>query len=363
MIWMIWRRRKALAVLVAVSLVVAGGTSLLMDKVYESTATIVAPKEGSGGLLGGLTTSLLLQQAPALQVPSLTPNRDLVLSILKSRTMAEALVQRFGLQERYRVRYIEDAVRAIQQRSAISLSKEGIISIRVEDADPQKAADIANEYVTRLNRAISKFSAGDASNQRVFLTQQLARAKTDLSAAEEALRFFQERNRAVVLQDQARGAIEAAARLKGEIMATEIQLEVVKSFATESNPDVLALRRKVEGMKRQLGEMQYGAATDQATQRSDLPFMKFPGVGMELARLTREVKIQETLVTLLVQQVEQARMAEGRDYPMVQVLDPAIPSERPSRPRLFLNLALAGVASVLLGIGGIVVIESRRSGE
>jgi uncharacterized protein involved in exopolysaccharide biosynthesis len=361
MMWMLWRRRKALAILVGASLLVAGVVSLLMEKVYESTATIVAPKEGSGGILGGMTTSLLLQQAPALQLPSLTPNRDLVLSVLKSRTMAEALVQRFGLQERYRARYVEDAVRALQNRSAIALSREGIILIKVEDSDPRKAAEIANEYVTQLNRAISKFSAGDAGNQRAFLTQQLARAKADLGSAEESLRLFQERNRAVVLQDQARGAIEAAARLKGEIMATEIQLEVVKSFATESNPDVQTLRRKVEGMKRQLGEMQYGVGTDQAAQRSDLSFMRFPGVGMELARLTRDVKIQETLVTLLVQQTEQARMAEGRDYPMVQVLDQAIPAERPSRPRLVLNLLLAGITSLLVGLGGAVLIDSRRS--
>ena len=82
---------------------------------------------------------------------------------------------------------------------------------------------------------------------------------------------------------------------------------------------------------------------------------------MELARLTRDVKIQETLVTLLVQQTEQARMAEGRDYPMVQVLDQAIPAERPSRPRLVLNLLLAGITSLLVGVCGAVLIGSRRS--
>ena len=41
----------------------------------------------------------------------------------------------------------------------------------------------------------------------------------------------EERNRAVVLQEQTRGAIEGAARLKGEIIAAEVQLQVTRNFA------------------------------------------------------------------------------------------------------------------------------------
>lgn len=48
-------------------------------------------------------------------------------------------------------------------------------------------------------------------------------------------------------------------------------------------------------------------------------------------RLTRDVKVQETRVTLLTRQVEQARLAEARDMPVVQVLDRAVPAERHSR--------------------------------
>jgi uncharacterized protein involved in exopolysaccharide biosynthesis len=83
-----------------------------------------------------------------------------------------------------------------------------------------------------------------------------------------------------------------------------------------------------------------------------------PEVGLELARLTREVKIQETLVTLLGQQMEQARIAEAKDLPVVQILDRGVPAERHIRPRIGLNVMLAGAISFLVGV--VLVLSFER---
>ena len=121
-------------------------------------------------------------------------------------------------------------------------------------------------------------------------------------------------------------------------------------------------------MNRQLAQMQYGDdASESQTQtpardRRDftVPFPKVPEVGIELARLTRDVKVQETLVMLLTQQVEQVRLAEAKDLPVVQVLDRAVAAERPSRPRLKLNLAVATAGSLLLGVSLALAVEHLR---
>jgi uncharacterized protein involved in exopolysaccharide biosynthesis len=175
-----------------------------------------------------------------------------------------------------------------------------------------------------------------------------------------------------VLQEQTRGAIEAAARLKGEMMAAQVQLQVMRNFATDANPELVALRRRIEEMNRHLTQMQYGDGearqpVDRGERRDfTVPFARVPELGLELARLTREVKIQETLVTLLTQQVEQARITEAKDLPIVQVLDQAVPADRHSRPRLGLNLIISGATSLFCGIFLAFVVEyvqgtSRRS--
>src|SRR5262245_6921308 len=102
----VWRRRWVVVAVVSVLRVVTFVWTLRTPRVYESTAAVIAPKEGSGsGLLGGLAlaTGMVPQQLPGPSLLSLTPNRDMLVSILKSRTIAQAAVDHFKLRERYRV--------------------------------------------------------------------------------------------------------------------------------------------------------------------------------------------------------------------------------------------------------------------
>src|SRR5439155_13894625 len=360
----IWRYKW---LVIGVWVVTVAGTwvwTINAPKIYEATTTVMSPREGGGAglLLGGLAASGLAQQLPGVVVPSLTPNRDMLISLLKSRTMGEEIIRRFGLQERYQDRYFDQALKHLEGLTNVFVSKEGVISIRVQDTSPQLAAQIANFYMENLERLVSKFSIGDAGRKRRFIADQLARAKKELADNEQVLRAFQERNRAFVLQEQTRGAIDAAARLKGEIIAVDAQLEVMRAFATEANPEVIALRRRVEEMKRQLAQIQFGDGLAAASRGSDqrdfaVPFSRVPAVGLELARLTRDLKTQETVVTLLTGQLEQARIDEAKDIPVVQVLDPAVVPEHHSKPRLRDNLLIAGAVSLFLSLVLVFAIE------
>ena len=144
---------------------------------------------------GGLAASSLIQQVPGLAIaslPSFTPNRDLLVGVLKSRTIAQGVVDRFGLQARYRTQYVDDAIRALRGATTIAISREGVISVKVEDGDPAIAAAMANYHIELLDKLAAQYGTGEAGRQRTFLTGQLARSRVDLDAAEQALRRFQE---------------------------------------------------------------------------------------------------------------------------------------------------------------------------
>jgi uncharacterized protein involved in exopolysaccharide biosynthesis len=365
---LIWCRRASVLTVLGIALFIAVVLTIVLPKKYEATASLITPRENAAsGLLGGLATAsgLLQQMPPSMNPPSLVPNRDLIVGVLKSRAVAQAVAERFDLSSRFQLRFAGDAVKRLQDATTVSISREGVVSVIVEDTDPKLAADMANYYVEEVDRRVAQYSMGEAGRQRGFLTQQLARAKTDLDEAEQALRRFQEQNRAIVLQEQTRGAIEAAARLKGEILAAQVQLQVMRNFATDANPEVVSLRRRIDEMNRQFTQMQYGVADAQSAddkRRSrdfTVPFAKVPEVGLELARLTRDVKIQETLVALLTQNMEQARLGEARDLPVAQVLDRAVPPDHHARPRLSVNLAIGGVVGFALGCLLAFVAEAR----
>jgi uncharacterized protein involved in exopolysaccharide biosynthesis len=369
--WRVLRKRGWMIFGLAFASVFATGyySYFIATKIYESKAAILAPKESSGGGASGLA-SLLTSSAGGQALGGFGgglgglflgggTNRDAFIAILKSRTMAEEIVSRFNLKEYYEKKFTEDAIRALQEVTDISVSKEGVISVRVEDKDPKLAADIANIYVTNLDRLFAKLGTTDASRQRRFVAERLDKTEKGLSQAEGALRRFQEKNKAIVLTEQSKSAIEAAAKVRGQIAAAEVQLEVTRGFATENNPDVLALKRQIGEMKRQLARMEYGKGLELSPENMDggqdkqefqVPFTKVPELGMELVRLMRELKIQETMFNLLTAQYEQAKISEARDTPNVQVLDRAIPAERKSKPKTTINMAIAGVLSLFVGI-------------
>lgn len=285
----IWKYKWVIGGLCSASVTAALIFSLLSPKIYESTAAILTPREGGGSnLLSALGATGLAQQVAGISIPSLTPNRDITISILKSRTIAQSLVEQFKLRDYYKSRHLEDAIISLQGVTKVSVSKEGVISVKVEDKDPKVAADIANAYTEHLDRLITRFGTGTASNQRRFIGEQLGKAQKELKTAEETLREFQERNRAFLVGD----------------MANSMRL----------------------------------------------PGVKVPQVGLELARLTRDLRLQETIYTLLIQQLEQAKMGEVQDMPVVQVLDRAVPAIYKSKPKIRLNMALAGAVSLFLGI-------------
>ncbi len=361
--WRVVRKRAWMILgLACISGVAIGCYSyFLAPKIYESTSSILVPKEAGGG---SASLAAVLAASGAGQMfgdllPGGRTNKDTFVAILKSRTMAQELVDRFKLKEYYHTQLTEDTIMQLQGATNITASREGVVSVKVEDTDPKLAADIANAYVITLDRMFAKLGTTEARGQRAFLAERLEKTEKSLRQAEEALRRFQDSNKAIVLQEQARKAIEAAAQIKGQIAASEVQLEVMRSFATESNPQVIQQRRQIEEMKRQLAQMQYSQGVELPAESANpgeprrdfyVPFTKVPELERDLVRLVREVKIQETMFNILTQQFEQAKIAEARDTPMVQFLDKAVPAERKSRPKTILNMIIAGTLGLFAGI-------------
>jgi uncharacterized protein involved in exopolysaccharide biosynthesis len=85
-----------------------------------------------------------------------------------------------------------------------------------------------------------------------------------------------------------------------------------------------------------------------------------PELSLELARLTRDLKIQETIFELLKQQFEEARIQEMRDTPTVQVLDKAEVPRLKSRPKRTLTAALGGCLSFGLTLIFVLILEFVR---
>jgi tyrosine-protein kinase Etk/Wzc len=336
--------------------------SLLLPKEYEATASILPPPEndpgstlqalvgqsGAGALLGGLLSGGGI--------------KDVFIAILKSRTMKDDVIKRFDLVKIYDYTGSKTpmlkAREKLEKMTDIRVSKEGAISVTISSYDAQQSADMANFYVANLDRLNTSINVTDAGGSRIFLEKRVAEAQKALKEAEERLKDYQSRSKAVVLEGQVKAAIEGAAMLEGQIVAAEVQLKTLQTYATQQNPDVIRLREGIDEMRRQLKSMGYGKEAARSSQVTSsgamadfsMPLDSIPSTGLDLIRLIRDAKIQETIFTLLTQQLEQTKIAEAKDIPTVKILDRAVVPEWKSRPKVLLNTAVAALGSIFVGV-------------
>src|SRR5262245_30722894 len=356
--WQVLYTRRAgimafCAVVVAVTLV----ASFMMPKIYESTATLLPQLESNTGFgLGSLlATSAAGSAAQSLGISlpgaPATP-MDVFLAMLKSRIMADDVVKQFDLMERYEKMTMQDARKALESATSIMVTKEKVIKITVEEKDPKLAADIANFYVTNLERLNQTLSVSKARENRKFIEERLKETQSALVKVENALKEFQTANRTVAIEAQSKVMIEAAAMIQAQIMAQEVQLQVMGTYLSTDNPEVVRVQSSLGELHKQLRFMESGKSGKErmAEDRLRPAITSVPALALEYGRLARDLKVQETLYALLMSQYEQAKITEARDTPTVQVLDPAVPAERKSRPSIRLNLLIAGLLSLFISI-------------
>ena len=356
--WQVISKRKW--GIIALCAVMTMGTlvvSFLLPKIYESTATLLPQLESNNGVgLGALFASGAASSAAqslGISLPGspATPT-DVFTAMLKSRIMADDIIRRFNLMEHYETKTMHDARGSLEGATRIVVTKEKVIKVAVEDRDPQLASDIANFYVSNLDRLNQTLSVSKARENRKFIEQRVAETQTALVKVEDALKEFQTQNRTVAIEAQSKAMIEATAMIQAQIMAQEVQLQVMGSYLSSNNPEIARVQSSISELRKQLQIMETGKSGKERLPGDRLrpAITSVPTLALEYGRLARDLKVQETLYALLISQYEQAKLTEARDTPTVQVLDPAIPAERKSRPKILLNVLIAGILSLFVGL-------------
>jgi len=268
---------------------------------------------------------------------------DAWVGILESNSVRDGIIKRFGLREAYGKDTIEDTRKELGGNISVVNTKEDVVVITVEDEDPKKAAAMANAFVEELDRINRDAVMTSGKSTRLFVEKRLVETKGELTRIEDGIRAFQMANKALKLDDQSAAIIESFGDLRGRLAAKEVELQVLRSYATDSNPQVQTIRAEIGGLRRQLTDAQEGTLRD-----IFIPTNRIPDLSLQYARLLRDAKVQETLFELLTQQYELARIKEAKDSPTIQVLDLATVPEKKSGPKRGLIVALATLSALVL---------------
>jgi tyrosine-protein kinase Etk/Wzc len=363
------RWRRPLLVWTSLAAVIAAGVTLGLTPRYFSQASILPPPENPS--YGGL--SALLQQYQ-VQVPGGTATPflpTLYASIIRSHSMAVQVLDEFKLRPVLGGGKEQELIEALHKRTFLKYTDEGILLVGYEDTDRQRAADVTNAFVRHLDEFIQRANADRAGDTRTFIEKQVERCGRDLAQAEEKLRDFQLEHRAIEIDTQTQGTLEIAGEIQGKILAAELELGVLQEHALPTSPEVLRKQEELRVLRdryRQMvgSEPTSARAPGTAAGPEDQLFPRFdevPDLALRYMRLLREVKVQTTVYTTLLEQMAQAHVEEQKHTHVLTVLDWAVPSEIrvfPRRMRIVIVAALAAFVWVTIVAVCVEKLRERR---
>jgi len=334
--------------------VLATAVAFLLPVRYEAKIVLLPPPQNSSigaallgqignlGSLGGLAS--LAGGGFNLKSPA-----DMYVSLLTSRTVEDAMIQRFGLMKEYREKRMSETRKEFERRTtAVAGTKDGLIRLTLEDGDPKRAAEMANGYVEEFRKLSASLAITEAARRRLFFEQQVQQARDALTHAEEAMTKTQQSTGVLQIDSQARSLIESAAILRAQVVAKQVQIESMRSFATDDNPGLILAKQELAALRSQLDRL----AGSQQDAGSDINLSKgrVTQSGMEYLRRYRDLKYQETVFELLARQFEIAKLDEAREGSIIQVVDAAVPPDKKSSPHRVLIMIAGTILGFLVAV-------------
>ncbi len=252
------KRKKLVGIATLATVTLASAVALLLPSRYTATTVILPPQQGGSAGAAMMTQLSSLSAMAGVGASALgikNPN-DLQVSLLKSRTVEDAMAARFHLQALYHARRLSSARKRWERRTFIDDGlKDGLIRLSVTDRNPQRAAELANGWVEEYQRFSATLAVGEAARRRLFFERQVAGAREDLARAEEEMKQTEQRTGVMELDGQAHAMIASAAMLRAQVAAKQVEIQAMRQFAADGNPDLARARQELSGLEAQLSAM------------------------------------------------------------------------------------------------------------
>lgn len=337
-------KRLIILVCLTIGIITAILVYFVLDPIFQSTSTIKVTPKSVG--LGALASGGLNDLGGLGELGGGSSSKELALyeNILLSRRCIEETILRFKLLEEWDVKYMQDAVNSFRD-NVMEIKRDrlaGTIDLGVYDKNKERSKEICEFLIYQLNKINTELNVQNAKNNREFIEARYNLVKEDLESAEDSLKNFQDLF-GVAPDIQVRAVAQSEMQLEGEIRSEEIKLELLGKILTPEQAEIQEQQEKIAALKRQLDELQ------NSTDRSSKLHLKgTPDIVMNYFRLTRNVEIQNKILTYILPIFEQAKIEEKKETPSILVLDPPNVPEKKVKPKRFTNVLISMVSSFII---------------
>lgn len=340
--------------LVAIISVIA---SLYMPKWYKATAVVVPPpQENAGGGFSSLLNSLPLS---SFGISAGGGNELTYMAILKSRTLAMDVINKFKLKDFYEKKTYEETLLSYYSDFDAMITEENLISISFEYTDSVKVAEIVNYIVKRLDEMSNKLVLERARKNYEIAEKRYFQNIHDIDSLSLLLEQFQKKYGVIEFYEQTKSIISAITDLEAKTLIKKAELEAIEENFGKDSPQYKAAKIQLDTFNKQVNELKSSHQEDMENPFASLfiPLDKIPTLGKEYTEIYTNLLLQQKLKEFLVPQYEQAKMQLLKKEPTLQILDVATPPDYKSKPKRAFIVIGALFVAFLLHFSILLIVE------
>lgn len=305
--------------------------SLFLSNWYLAETRLLIPGQTSSGLLSSVISGRISGGASSL-LGGLVSDYQQELAILNSRTVKKSVVEEFDLIQIYDLADsdspVEFAIEELEGNLEFVVDNEyNYLSVQVYDKDPQRAADMANFFVSELNRVGMELSTETARSYRISVEKRYQEIEDSLGTVLQAIRTLQEQTGVLDLPTQGAAFMEGLTEWRSQIFLAELEFDNLHFLYGPNHSQTRAAQQTVERAKESYDQALQGRERIMPISQDNLP---------EVAFQFADLQIDSIVLTSLIEYarplLEDARLSEERAAKSVQVLDPAFPPTEKARP-------------------------------
>lgn len=312
--------------------------TFVVPPVYEATAKLLISKDA--GTLNPLVDK------PTSMASLLQGSNDIEthVELIKDRPVISEAIKQLDLRDsKGELLDPEDLLNSVR---VVPLRDTDIIQIRVQNKVPKLAADTANTISERYVAWSQEMNQAEARSVKQFIEEQIAVTKGSLTKVEEELLKYRKKSGSVQLSSEMQVKIDKLAELEIERTKVTIALREFRARLTSG-----ALGSDVTGLTERK------KALDAAIARYNSELKDLPQKELEVARLMRDNKVADATYVMLLEKLNEVKIAEAMKTSSAKIVSPAVVPKDPIKPKKLLNLMMAVIIGLLMGAGAAFLTE------
>jgi tyrosine-protein kinase Etk/Wzc len=223
----------------------------------------------------------------------------------------------------------------------------GVIRVSLNDTDPRFAAGFLDALTRAYLDHHQTIHAADATRALKFLEGQLPGIKKELDRAEEALNQYRTGANTMNVTQENDSSLRRVADLERERIQLEMRRQQLAQRFTPNYPEAQSVAKQLGMVSGEISKL-----------RGEM--RQAPRHEKDTVRLQRDVQVNTTLYTALLNQAQELRVAQAGMTGNARLVDPAGVLSEPVRPRAGTVLSAAAGIGFVLALGSVLMARALR---